>query len=158
MSGLVTVEYIVPVGYRQGDYAQLHGNGGDGDIDWNDPLTAEVYDLFGNGAGIFGFGFAPWGHFRWGRAHSTRSLGFGHLPWGRFPWGHGTGVVTATHQVDRCGDYMYGFACYDMLGNLHEGTPDEVTVNVHVTPDAPAGLKKVSYNKTTDVLVLDALT
>ena len=158
MSGLVTIEHIVAAGHRRGDYAQLHGNGGDGPIDWNSPLADQVYDLFPDGAGIYGFGFAPWGRFRWGRAHSMRTLGFGHLPWGRFPWGHGTGVVRATHQVDRCGEYKYGIACYDQLGNAHEGAPDEVTVNAHVTPDAPAGLAKVRYNKTTDVLVLDALT
>ena len=157
MSGLVTIDFIVPVGYRQGDYARLHGNGGDGSIDWSGPLAAEVYDLFPNGAGIYGFGFAPWGHFRWGHAHSMRTLGFGHLPWGRFPWGHGTGVVTATSEVERCGEYKFGFACYDELGNAHEGTPEEVTVDVHVTPDAPTGLAKVSYDKATDVLALDAV-
>lgn len=158
MSGLVTIEHIVPVGYQQGDYAQLHGNGGDGSVDFNAPLTGQVYELFPDGAGIFGFGFAPWGRFRWGRAHSMRTPGFGLLPWGRFPWGHGTGVVLATSEVDRCGEFKFAFACYDQLGNAHEGAPDEVTIEVHVTPDAPAGLAKVSYDKTTDVLILDALT
>jgi len=27
-------------------------------------------------------------------------------------------------------------ACYDKSGNLHSGTPVEVTVNIHVAPDA----------------------
>lgn len=157
MSGLITVEHIVGAGYRQGDYAQLHGNGGSGDVDWGDPLTAEVYDLFPDGAGIYGFGLAPFGHFRFGRGHSMRTAGFGHLPWGRFPWGHGTGVVLATSEVDFCGEYTFGFACYDQLGNLHEGTPEEVTIEAHVTPDAPTGLLKNSYDKATDILVLDAV-
>jgi hypothetical protein len=49
-----------------------------------------------------------------------------------------------------------GLACYDELGNLHEGSPEEITVHVHITPDAPDGLTKYSYNKTTDGLVLNA--
>ena len=155
MSGMITVKHFVPAGYRHGDYARLHGNGGDGPVDWNNPVSEEIYDLFPNGAGVFGFGLAPFGHFRWGRAHSMRCSGWGLLPWGRFPWGHGTGVVRATCQVERCGVYKFGFACYDELGNAHEGTPDEVTVEVHVSPDAPAGLAKNSYDKNTDVLVLD---
>lgn len=156
MSAMITIEFVVPAGYQQGDYAQLHGNGGDGEIDWNNPLTEQTYDLFPDGAGLYGWGHAPWGHFRWGHGHSMNCLGWGHLPWGHFPWGHGTGVVTATCQVERCGDYKFGLACYDELGNLHEGTPDEVTVEVHVSPDVPTGLKKNSYDKDTDVLILDA--
>jgi len=157
MTALVTIEFIVPAGYRRGDYAKLHGNGGDGDIDWNNPLSDMAYELFPNGAGIFGFGLAPFGHHRFGRAHSMRTSGFGRLPFGRHPFGHGTGVVTVTHEVDECGEYEFGLACFDELGNLHVGSPEEASLSIHLAPDAPAGLKKDSYDKDTDVLVLDAL-
>lgn len=156
MSILITIEFVVPLGYDQGDYARLHGNGGEGNIDWNVPLTKEIFDLFPRGAGIYGWGRAPWGHFRWGHAHSIQTPGWGHLPWGRFPWGYGTSIIQARRKVDSCGDYKFGFACYDRLGNLHEGTPEEAEVEVHIAPPAPTGLKKNSYNKDTDVLVLDA--
>ena len=156
MSAIITIEFIVPEGYRQGDYARLHGNSGNGALDWNNPLSNNIYNLFPDGAGIFGWGHAPWGHFRWGHAESLRTPGWGHLPWGRFPWGHGTGVIRADHRVERCGDYKFGFKCYDSLGNLHVGTPEEASVSVHTAPPAPAGLKKNNYDKDTDVLVLDA--
>ena len=156
MSAIITIEFVVPPGYQQSDYARLHGNDGDGDIDWDNPVDNNIYELFPAGAGVFGFGHAPWGHFRWGHAESLRTAGWGHLPWGRFPWGHGTGVIRATHQVDVCGEYKYGFKCYDAPGNLHVGAPEEASVSVHLAPPAPTGLKKNSYNKDTDVLVLDA--
>jgi len=156
MSANITIEFTVPVGYQRGDYARLHGNGGSGDIDWNTPVSKEVFDLFPRGAGIYGWGHAPWSRFRWGCAHSMRTGGWGHLPWGRFPWGHGTAVIAALHKVDSCGVYKYGFACYDPAGNLHEGAPQEITVVVHIAPPAPTGLTKNSYNPETDVLVLDA--
>lgn len=156
MRAIITIEFLVPVGYQEGDYAKLHGNSGSGDIDWNSPVSEEAFPLFPRGAGIFGFGHAPWGHFRWGCAHSMRASGWGHLPWGYFPWGHGTALITVTSEVDSCGTYKFGFACYDKLGNLHEGSPEEVTVDVHVAPAVPTGLKKNSYDKDTDILVLDA--
>ena len=156
MSALIEIEFIVPTGYRSGDYARFHGNGGSGDIDWNLPLSNEVFPLFGRGAGIYGWGSAPWGHFRWGRAHSIRAAGWGLLSWGNFPWGYGAAVVTAQHRANACGNYKFAFACYDRPGNLHEGTPEEITVVVHIAPPAPAGLKKNAYNKETDVLILDA--
>ena len=155
MSALVTIEFVVPAGYREGDYARLHGNGGSGSIDWENPLNETIYDLFPSRSGIYGFGHAPWGHFRFGYAHSMRTLGFGHLPWGHFPWGHGSAVIHAEHQVDVCGEWKFGFACYDAAGNQHTGSPQEVDVSVHIAPPAPAGLKKNSYNKDTDVLILD---
>jgi len=154
VSILITIDFVVPVGYQAGDYARLCTNGGSGDIDYDNPLEA-IYDLFPNGAGIYGWGHAPWGHFRWGHAHSMRTAGWGHLPWGRFPWGHGTAVITAQYRADCCGAYKFAFACYDTAGNVHAGTPEEVTVHVHIAPPAPVGLKLYSYNKTTDVLVLD---
>lgn len=157
MNGLVTIEYIVPAGYREGDYAKLHGNGGVGSIDWNNPLSEEVFDLFPNGAGLFGFGLAPFGHHRFGHAHSMRAAGFGRLPFGHHPFGHGTATITATYEVEDCGDYKFGFACYDELGNAHEGSPEETELEIHLAPAAPTGLKKNSYDKDTDVLVLDAV-
>lgn len=155
-SALITIDFVVPAGYAEGDYALLHGNGGSGDVDWDTELSAEQLSLFPGGAGVFGWGFAPWGHFRWGHGHSMGCAGWGHLPWGKFPWGHGTGVVETTYEASECGDYKFGLACYDSLGNAHEGTPEEVTVAVHVAPDSPVGLAKNSYDIDTDVLVLDA--
>ncbi len=139
-----------------GDYAVLFGNGGAGSIDWNTPMTGQKYDLFPNGAGIYGFGRAPFGHHRFGHGHAMRTAGFGHLPFGRHPFGHGAAVVAATDTVDSCGSYKYAFACYDAAGNQHEGAPDEVEVEVHIAPPAPAALTKTSYNKDTGVLTLAA--
>ena len=155
MSALITILFTVPVGYIGGDYAKLHGNGGSGDIDWNNPVDNTIYELFPGGAGIFGFGRAPWGNFCWGHAHSMRTAGWGHLPWAHFPWSHGSAVIEAAHKVVACGDYKFGFACYDKFGNVHEGTPEETALEVHISPASPTGLKKNSYNKTTDVLILD---
>ena len=144
------------MGYQPGDYAKLHGNGGSGNIDWNSPLINDIYELFPNRAGIYGWGHAPWGRFRWGHAHSARTPGWGYLPWGHFPWGHGTAVISAIHHVDSCGAYKFGFACYDKFGNVHQGSPEEATVYIHIAPPAPVGLKKNTYNKDTDIMVLDA--
>lgn len=155
MIAIITVQFVVPVGYREGDYAKLHSNGGSGDINWSTPADNSEYPLFPHGAGIYGWGLAPWGHFLWGHAHSMRTAGWGNLPWGLFPWGHGTAVLRIIHEVDSCGEYKFGLACYDKFGNLHQGTPGQVTASVHIAPPAPAGLKKNSYNKDTDVLVLD---
>lgn len=156
MSALVTLQFVVPAGYAEGDYAQLHGNGGSGAIDWDTPVTPAVYDIFPNAAGIFGWGLAPWGHSRWGHGHSMRTPGWGHLPWGRHPWGHGTTVIEIAYQVDYCGDYKFALACYDQAGNVHVGDPAEVLLLIHVPPPVPAGLKKNAYNKTTGILTLDA--
>jgi len=116
MSAIITIRKVVGAGYAPGDYAQLHGNGGSGDIDWNTPVNNKIYELFPNGAV----------------------------------------VIKAQVQVDVCGAYKFGFAVYDKLGNAHQGTPDEVTVDVHIAPPAPTGLEFNSYNKTTNVLILDA--
>jgi len=156
MTVLATIEFSVPVGYDPDDYARLHGNGGSGSIDWNNPVSAETFGLFPRGNGLYGFGHAPWGHFRFGHGHDMRTAGFGHLPWGYFPFGHGTAIIKARQLLAACGDYKFGFACYDKAGNLHTGTPDETTLNIHVAPAAPTGLTKSSYDKDTDVLVLTA--
>lgn len=152
----VTVQFVVPVGYMPGDYALLHGNGGSGAIDWAAPLSSQRYPLYPRGAGLFGFGRAPFGRHRFGDAHASGVPGFGRLPFGRAPFGHGTAVIEATERLTGCGTYKYGLACYDEAGNVHSGTPDEVTIEVHTAPEQPTGLIKNSYNKTTDVLVLDA--
>jgi hypothetical protein len=156
MSALITIQFCVPLGYQSGDYAILHGNGGAGAIDWVTPLLNTKFELFPNGAGIYGFGYAPFGQFPFGYAFSMRAPGFGYLPFGYFPFGYGTALIKAAVRVEQCGEYKFGFACYDKLGNLHTGTPEEVTVNVHVAPPVPGRLTKYSYNKTTDVLVLNA--
>ena len=156
MSALITIQFVVPAGYSPGDYARLHGNGGSGGIDWDTPLDNREYDLFPSGVGIYGWGLAPWGHFRWGRAHSINCQGWGRLPWGHFPWGHGTGIVEGRISVDYCGDYKFGFAVYNEAGNIHEGSPQEITVPVHIAPPVPTGLVKDSYDKETGILVLEA--
>ncbi len=155
MSAIVTISFVVGVGYLPGDYAVLFGNDGSGDVDYNTPLSGEL-PLYPNGAGIYGFGRAPWGRFYWGRAFSMKAPGFGHLPFGRFPWGCGSAVVQATHEVFDCGDYKFAFGCYDQLGNAHSGSPEEICAEIHIAPDSPEGLTRVSYNKTTDVLILAA--
>jgi hypothetical protein len=156
MAAIITIRFCVPPGHEAGDYARLHGNGGSGAIDWDNPISNQIFDLFPKGAGIYGYGHAPWGHSRWGHAHSMGTAGWGHMPWGHFPWGHGTAVITAQYRATECGEYKFAFKCYDELGNAHEGTPDEVTVDVHIAPPAPTGLKKVSYDKATDFLILEA--
>ncbi len=156
MTARITVDFAVPVGYIEGDYAKLFGNSGSGAIDWNDPVDRSLYDLFPHGSGIFGFGHAPFGHFRFGHGHSMRTAGFGRLPFGRFPFGHGTAVIRARIKVTDCGAYKFAFGCYDQHGNLHTGTPDEVTAHVHIAPEPPTGLKKLSYDKSTGILILEA--
>ena len=154
----VTVQFVVPAGYMPGDYAMLHSNSGSGDIDWDNPVTNQRYPLYPNGAGFLGFGYAPFGKFAFGSGHSSGAVGFGLLPFGKGPFGHASCVIEANQLITECGDYKYGFACYDKAGNVHEGTPEEVTVEVHTAPPKPAGLIKNSYNKDTDVLVLDVST
>ena len=152
---VVTLKFVVPAGYAEGDYSLLAGNGGSGAIDWDNPLSQTQYPLFPNGAGLYGFGHAPFGQHRFGRGHSMRCAGFGHIHFGKGPFGHGAGIVDAVTEVDECGDYKFGLACYDSLGNLHEGSPEEIELEIHIAPDVPSGLQKNSYDKETDVLILD---
>ena len=156
MPAIITIQFIVPAGYQEGDYAILCSNGGSGDVDFDTPVDNSIYPLYPQGAGIYGFGHAPFGHHRFGHGHSMRTPGFGHLPFGHHPFGHGTTVVKAQHRVTECGAYKYGLACYDPLGNPHEGTPDEESVTIHIAPEEPTGLKKSSYDKATDILILEA--
>ena len=155
MRALISIQFAVPAGHQRGDYAQLCGNGGSGSVDYDNPLDDTQLELFPDGAGIFGFGHAPFGHFRFGHGHSMRTAGFGHLPFGHFPFGHGTAIVKAQYEVSECGRYRFGIACFDKLGNSQTGTPGEVTCEVHIAPDKPDGLIKNSYDKDTDILVLD---
>lgn len=154
MSAIITIEFTVPVGFIPADYARLFGNGGSGDINYETPLSNDIFELFPSGVGIYGFGHAPFGHHRFGHCHSMRTAGFGHMPFGHHPFGHGSAVITATYIVTQCGDYKFAFQCYDAAGNVDEGDPEETTVVVHIAPAAPTGLAKNSYDKTTDVLVL----
>ena len=156
MSAKATIRFVVPIGYRAGDYAMLHGNGGSGDIDYDTPLTNEVFELFPNGAGIYGFGLAPFGMHRFGRPHTMRTAGFSQQPFGLAPFGLGTAVVEAAHEVYECGAYKFALVCYDKIGNIDEGDPEEVTLNIHIAPDPPTRLSKTSYDKTTGVLILSA--
>ena len=155
MTARITVEFAVPVGYIEGDHARLFGNSGAGAVDFNTPLDQSIYELFPKGSGLFGFGHAPFGYFRFGHGHSMRTAGFGHLPFGHFPFGHGTAVIRAKVKVTECGAYKFAFGCCDKAGNLHVGTPDEVTAHVHIAPEPPTRLKKYSYDKATDILILE---
>ncbi len=151
----ITLQFVVPAGFRKGDYAKLFSDAGGGTIDYNTPVDNRLYELFPAGAGIYGFGHAPWGHFRWGHGHAMRAVGFGHLPFGHFPFGLGSAQITATHKVAQCGTYKYAFKVYDAAGNPQSGDPEEVSLTVDTAPAKPTGLKKQSYNKTTDVLTLE---
>lgn len=156
MKALITISYLVADRFDPGDYAMLHGNGGSGDVDYNTPLTDQKIPLFPNGAGVYGFGRAPFGSFPSGRAFVTGVPGFGLCPFGLFPFGQGAATIFTKVTVTECGAYKFAFGCYDKLGNIHAGTPQEVTANVHLQPDPPTGLKKKSYDKSTDILTLEA--
>ena len=151
----ITIQFVVPAGFRRGDYAKLFSDAGGGTIDYDTPVDNRLYELFPAGAGIYGFGHAPFGRFRFGHGHAMRAIGFGHLPFGHFPWGHGSAQITATHLVSACGTYKYAFKTFDAAGNPQSPTPKEVSLTVHTAPAKPTGLKKTSYNKTTDVLTLE---
>lgn len=101
MSVLITINFVVGVDYIEGDYAVLFGNGGEGDIDWETPLSGHL-DLFPNRQGIYGYGHAPYGRHRYGMAHSTGPLGYGHLPYGHSPYGLGSELIGADVEVDSC--------------------------------------------------------
>ncbi|RKY04554.1 MAG: hypothetical protein DRP66_11585, partial [Planctomycetota bacterium] len=114
----ITLQFVVPAGFIKGDYARLYSDAGAGIIDYDTPVDNRLYDLFPAGAGIYGFGHAPFGRFRFGHGHAMRAIGFGRLPFGRFPFGHGSAQITATHKVAaECGDYKYAFRTYDAAGN-----------------------------------------
>jgi hypothetical protein len=151
----ITLQFVVPVGHCPGDYAVLYGNGGEGNIDWNTPLS-ENLDLFPGGGGILGLGQTPLGQTPLGQPWADNCPGLGQLPCGLDPCGLGSSLISASHYVEACGNYKFAFTCYDSLGNIQEGTPEEAQIEIHLAPAAPSRLKKHSYNKDTDVLVLEA--
>ena len=158
MSVQITIQFAAPPGYSIGDYVKLFSNGGSGDIDYNTPVNSLTYPLLTARSGYFGWRHLPWRHFPWHRGVATRCNGWRHLPWHHFPWRHGTLLITAKLIVDGpCGGYEFAFVAYDKLGNIHEGSPQEVAVTFHTHPPAPTGMKPISYSKATKVLVLEAL-
>jgi len=157
MSAIITISFYVPPDALPGDYAKLHGNNGSGDIDWDVPLADSPIDLFPNGAGIYGFGYSSFGNTPFGKPAPVDVLGWGNVPFGKGRWGYGAAKITVTVTVHACGDYKFGFSHYDKAGNKHAGSPEEITVPIHVAPPAPTGLRRNSYDKDTDILVLDAL-
>jgi hypothetical protein len=157
MSAVITISFYVPSGFMPGDYVKLHGNNGDGDIDWDTPLIDSPIDLFPDGAGVLGFGWTPFGSTPFGRPDSVQIAGWGQQPFGAVPFGYGATKISVKVTVYASGDYKFGFASYDAAGNKHSGSPEEITVPVCIAPPAPTGLRRNSYDKDTDVLVLDAL-
>jgi hypothetical protein len=154
MSATITLKLIVPLSASPGDYAMLYANSGDGDIDFNTPLTGEKIDLFPDGDGNYGWGLAPWGKFPFGQALSVNTQGWGLAPWGLFPFGYGAVIIVCTVGVADCGDWKFAFKTFDAAGNANAGSPGEVTASVHITPQAPVGLKKVLYDPATGDLTL----
>lgn len=157
MSAKVKIEFAVPMGMVVGDYAKLYSNAGVGNIDWDTPVDNRRIELMPGDSGIFGWGHQAWGSFRWGHAQSRNTVGWGHLPWGSWPWGYGTVMVEVDQIVEDCGDYKYGLKLYDGLDNSQIGNAGDVSLAVHIAPAAPTGLKKISYDKNSDVLILEAL-
>lgn len=142
-----------------GDYALLYGNGGSGDIDYDTPLlNGRKFNLFPMDGGIFGFGQVPFGGTPFGQPFSSRmsGSGFGLMPFGLHPFGLASAIISAGLIVTECGSYKFAFKCFDKLGNVNVGAPEEIEVEVHTAPPAPAGLRKVSYDKDTDILILEA--
>jgi hypothetical protein len=154
---IITISFYVPAGFAPCDYVKLHGNNGSGAIDWDTPLIDQPIELFPDGIGYYGFGLTPFGQTPFGEGDASRLPGFGQSPFGKTPFGLGSVKISATWQVYTCGSYKFGFASYDKAGNKHSGSPEEITVVVHLAPPAPTGLRRNSYNKDTNVLVLDAL-
>jgi hypothetical protein len=71
------------------------------------------------------------------------------------PAGQDEQTITALVRVRDCGTYQFGFKAFDAAGNASAGAPEEASLEVHVIPDKATKLKKVSYNKTTDTLILE---
>ena len=155
MSAEVTIRLTVPAGYSNGDYARLCGNGGSGNIDYDNPLTREKIELFPNGAGIYGWYHTPWHKFPWYHGQSVNCPGWYNQSWYHFPWYHGTAEIEVKYTVESCGEYKFALKAFDSLGNPHVGTPEEESLPIHIAPAAPGGLKKNSYDKATDILILD---
>jgi hypothetical protein len=156
MSAKVTLQFCVPAGYQPGDYAQLFGNSGAGDIDYDTPLLrGRKIDLFPMGSGIYGCYESPCYESPCYMPFSTRTPGCYYEPCFYSPFGLGTALIEAEIIVETCGDYKFAFACFDSLDNPGEGDPQELLLTIHTAPPAPTGLVKNSYDKDTDVLILD---
>lgn len=151
----ITIDAVVPAGFAPGDYALLYGSGGAGEIDHNSPLDTIKYLFFPNGSGLYGFGHAPFGRFRFGRSQARGARGWSRLPFGRFPWGHGAAWIRVSREVAFCGRHKFALASFDALGNRQAASPGEVTLNIHIPPDAPTPLKSKSYDAGTDILLLE---
>jgi hypothetical protein len=156
MSAKVTITWSVPSGYLPGDYAQLYGNGGNGSIDYDTPLSNDRYELFPAGGGIYGWYHQSWYQFSWYHGYSMRCPGWGHQSWYHFPWYYGSNVITVQYDVSGCGDYKFALRIFDRAGNPNEGSPQELEAAIHIAPPAPSGLKGKSYDKDTDILILEA--
>jgi hypothetical protein len=156
MSARITITWCVPIGFLPGEYAQFCGNKGSGAINYDVPLTASRYDLFPDGSGIYGWGLAPFGLHLFGFAFSSRAPGWGLALFGLHPFGYGTAIITILYDVTACGEYKFALKLFDRIGNANEGSPQEVEASIHIAPPAPTGLKKKSYDKDTDGLVLEA--
>jgi hypothetical protein len=157
MSAKITVIFPVRPGYSQGDYAMLYTNGGIGNVDYSEPIDDTAYELFPDGAGIFGYGFGAYGHFPYGRGDVRKTDGYGHLPYGYTPYGFAGVFIPAETIVESCGEYRFGFKVYDSVGNLQIGNQHDAVISVHIAPPQPTGLKKNNYNKDTHILVLNTI-
>ena len=75
-----------------------------------------------------------------------------------FPDGKEPGIeeIGIVLPVITCGEYKFALQVYDSLGNPNTGSPQELEADIHIAPAAPAGLKKVSYDKDIDILILKA--
>ena len=156
--GVVTVKFAVPLGHLPGDYCVLHTNNGTGAIDWDTPFSTKQVPLFPCGSGNYGFGMAPFAMSPFAMPYGKNlRRGFGTCPFAMSPFGLGAVVITERVPVSDCGDWLFGVKCYDKLGNEHTGTPNTVAATVHVAPAVPAGLKKDSYDKATDILTLSVI-
>ncbi len=164
---MVTISFAVGTTFVPGDYVRLFGDGGTGwghlqwghfswggGIDYNAPVDARRYFLFGEdeNSGYFGWGRQSWGHFPFGSGQARNVSGWGHLPWGNFPFGRGTAIIHAHQTIVRSGTYGYAFKAYDAAGNVDAGTPSEASLEVCLTPQTPPALKKVSYDKDNDTM------
>ncbi|RKY05776.1 MAG: hypothetical protein DRP56_08610 [Planctomycetota bacterium] len=156
--GVVTVKFAVPLGHLPGDYCVLHANNGAGAIDWDTPFSTKQTPLFPGGSGNYGFGMAPFAMSPFAMPYGKNlRRGFATCPFAMSPFGLGAVVITERVPVSDCGDWIFGVKCYDKLGNEHTGTPNTVAAPVHVAPAVPAGLKKDSYDKATDILTLSVI-
>ena len=156
MSAKVSILWVVPLGYDAGDYALLCGNDGAGDIDYDSPLSAQRYELFPDGAGIYTMYKTPSYQSPCYYPWATRASGCYYQPCYQSPCYYGTAVIEVEVEMTECGEYEFALKVFDSIGNANTGTPDELAATIHIAPDAPdIGLKKNSYDKATDILVLD---